>query len=188
MSGAFAYVHARPDGTVFYVGKGTRSRAFEMSAGRRSKHHQRIVAKHGKEDILVGLMECSSADIAFELEKGLIKCFRRMGVVLCNHTDGGEGWHNPTEADKVKHAQAMRTVHQNPETKRKHSEALCRANVKKEVIERRREAQRKVYESGGNRPNLGKVWITKDRLNKMVAYSSLQRYLEQGWKRGRICE
>jgi thymidylate synthase (FAD) len=33
---------------VFYVGKGTRSRAFEMSAGRRSKHHQRIVAKHGK--------------------------------------------------------------------------------------------------------------------------------------------
>lgn len=46
MSGAFAYVHARPDGTVFYVGKGTRQRAFEMSAGRRSKHHQRIVTNH----------------------------------------------------------------------------------------------------------------------------------------------
>lgn len=187
MSGAFAYVHARPDGTVFYVGKGTRSRAFEMSAGRRSKHHQRIVAKHGKENILVGLMECSGSDIAFELERGLIKCFRRMGVPLCNHTDGGEGWHNPAAADKAKHAQAMRDVHQRPDVKRRHSEALCKANLKPEVIERRREAQRKVYESGGNRPNLGKVWITKDGLNKMVVYSSLQCYLEQGWKRGRIC-
>jgi len=187
MSGAFAYVHARPDGTVFYVGKGTRQRAFEMSAGRRSNHHQRIVSKHGKENILVGLMECSSAEIAFELEKGLIKCFRRMGVALCNHTDGGEGWHNPTEANKAKHAQTMREVHQRPETKRKHSEALSLANLDKEVIARRREAQRKVYESGGNRPNLGKVWITKDGLNKMVSYSSLQCHLEQGWKRGRIC-
>lgn len=124
MSGAFAYVHARPDGTVFYVGKGTPQRAFEMSAGRRSKHHQRIVAKHGKGNILVGLMECSSAEIAFELEKGLIKCFRRMGVVLCNHTDGGEGWHNPTEADKAKHSQAMRDVLAVPEVKQRQSEAI----------------------------------------------------------------
>lgn len=124
MSGAFAYVHARPDGTAFYVGKGTRQRAFEMSAGRRSKHHQRIVAKHGKGNILVGLMECSSAEIAFELEKGLIKCFRRMGVVLCNHTDGGEGWHNPTEADKAKHSQAMRDVLAVPEVKQRQSEAI----------------------------------------------------------------
>ena len=28
------------------IGKGTRQRAFEMSAGRRSKHHQRIVTNH----------------------------------------------------------------------------------------------------------------------------------------------
>ena len=90
-----AYVHARPNTTtaagIFYVGKGTRKRANTLVGGRRSPHHQNIVAKHGRETILVGQMECSSESVAFELEKGLIKCLRRMGVGLVNISDGGDG-------------------------------------------------------------------------------------------------
>ncbi len=86
----YAYIHARPDGTPFYVGKGIRERAVELTSNR-NKYHNNIVAKHGAENILVGKMDCSSEEIAFELEKGLIKCLRRAGVKLANMTDGGEG-------------------------------------------------------------------------------------------------
>ena len=89
----YAYVHARPNTAdasgVFYAGKGLERRA--RSVVRDNRYHTNIVAKYGKSNILVGKFECSSEDIAFELEKGLIKCLRRMGVTLANVTDGGEG-------------------------------------------------------------------------------------------------
>lgn len=89
-----AYVHARPstrtvDG-IFYVGKGKRSRSLDVLQGR-NRYHARVVEKHGAGNILVGTIPCSSEKIAFELERGLIKCLRRMGVKLTNMTDGGEG-------------------------------------------------------------------------------------------------
>lgn len=88
-----AYVHARPttvDATgIFYVGKGRARRAQDLS--HRNPHHANVVAKYGAENILFGKIECSSEEVAFELEKGLIKCLRRMGVQLTNQTDGGEG-------------------------------------------------------------------------------------------------
>ncbi len=89
----YAYVHARPDTVlangIFYVGKGLLKRAENVFG--RNKHHQNVVAKLGAENILVGKIECSSEAVAFDLEKGLIKCLRRMGVALTNKTDGGEG-------------------------------------------------------------------------------------------------
>lgn len=89
---SFAYVHCRPDASIFYVGKGGVSRCNHIvSKFRRNAHHQRIVHKYGAENILVGKIECSTEKIAFELEAGLIKCLRRANVVLANYTDGGEG-------------------------------------------------------------------------------------------------
>lgn len=86
---SFAYIHCKPDGTPFYVGKGVRTRYKNFT--QRNERHKRIVNKYGKENILIGKIDCSSNDIALELEIGLIKCFRRMGVDLANLTDGGEG-------------------------------------------------------------------------------------------------
>lgn len=83
-----AYVHARPDGRIFYVGKGTETRAHNL---RRNAHHGNIVNKHGAENIQVGFIPCSSEAIAFDLEIGLIKCLRRSGIALTNRTDGGDG-------------------------------------------------------------------------------------------------
>jgi hypothetical protein len=85
----FAYIHAKPDGTPFYVGKGVRKR--DKNFRDRNPYHKRIVAKYGVENILVGRLECSSNEIALELEIGLIKCLKRMGTQLANITDGGEG-------------------------------------------------------------------------------------------------
>ncbi len=84
-----AYLHCRPDGTPFYVGKGSTKRAHKLLG--RNKHHTNTVNKHGKNNILVGFLECSTEDTAYELERGIIKCLKRMGVSLTNQTEGGIG-------------------------------------------------------------------------------------------------
>ena len=85
----YAYIHAKPYGTPFYVAKGYGRRATDFFA--RNPYHKNITAKYGVDNILIGKMECSSEEIAFELEVGIIKCLKRMGMSLTNMTDGGEG-------------------------------------------------------------------------------------------------
>lgn len=91
MSQVCAYVHCKPNGEVFYVGKGKLARAKDILKGKRNKWYTRTIAKYGAESIGIGIMECSSEAIAFDLEKGIIKCLKAMGVKLTNMTDGGEG-------------------------------------------------------------------------------------------------
>ena len=86
---SFAYIHCKPDGIPFYVGKGAFRRA--MYLGERNAYHKSIVDKYGKENILKGILECSSDKIALNLEVGIIKCFKRMKIKLSNFTDGGDG-------------------------------------------------------------------------------------------------
>jgi bisphosphoglycerate-dependent phosphoglycerate mutase len=86
---SYAYVHCKPDGTPFYVGKGTVRRSKKLYG--RNERHTRTVEKYGKDNILIGRMECSTDDTAFELERGIIKCLKRFGVDLANMTEGGLG-------------------------------------------------------------------------------------------------
>lgn len=85
------YVHMRPDGTPFYVGKGLRRRAYDFSPSRRTAWHKNIVAKYGRENIKVKVIPCLDEHEAFFLERLQIKIARRNGVELVNLTDGGEG-------------------------------------------------------------------------------------------------
>jgi hypothetical protein len=85
----YGYIHAKPDGTPFYVGKGHGRRMLNFT--KRNPHHKNVVAKYGRENILMGKLDCSSEEISFELEKGLIACLRRMNAPLVNRTGGGEG-------------------------------------------------------------------------------------------------
>jgi len=90
MSRFYTYLHCRPDGTPFYVGKGSGNRAYEFH--RRSRHHNSIVAKHGRENIVIKFTKTDLREReAFELEKDQIECLREFGYELCNHTNGGEG-------------------------------------------------------------------------------------------------
>ena len=91
----YAYVHAKPTNeganSIFYAGKGTLRRAHLLKRCTRNNHYTNTVNKCGIENVLIGKIECSSEDIAFELERGIIKRLRGMGVKLANLTDGGEG-------------------------------------------------------------------------------------------------
>lgn len=85
------YFHMRPDGTPFYVGKGVRSRAYDFAPSRRTLHHKNIVAKYGRENIGVRVINCMYEAEAFALERAHISLLRMDGVELVNLTNGGEG-------------------------------------------------------------------------------------------------
>lgn len=82
----YVYLHLKPSGEIFYVGKGTGKRAWSRNL--RNRHWRHIVDCHG---FVVkihadGLTESQ----AFELEKQLIKSHKETSK-LANVTDGGGG-------------------------------------------------------------------------------------------------
>ena len=85
----YTYLHCRPDGSPFYVGKGKGKRSHNFY--HRSAHHKNIVAKYGRENIQVIVTKKDSEESAFKSEIRLIKMMRWAGFELCNYTDGGEG-------------------------------------------------------------------------------------------------
>jgi len=87
--GFYAYEHTRADtGAVFYVGKGRGIRA-KKTCGR-NPYWRNIVAKAGGFGIRM-IAEGVDEELAFLIEESRIDQLRRLGVNLCNMTDGGEG-------------------------------------------------------------------------------------------------
>lgn len=86
----YTYLHCKPDGTPFYVGKGFGMRCFNFIAGR-STHHKNICAKYGAENILVYVFPAKSEEEAFLDEMHQIAQLRREGFPIINLTDGGDG-------------------------------------------------------------------------------------------------
>lgn len=83
----YVYLHKKPSGEVFYVGKGRGNRF--IKTGNRNKCWKRIVNKYGyvPEVIMDGLTEEES--YAKEIE--WIKHYKNIGQCDANFTDGGDG-------------------------------------------------------------------------------------------------
>ena len=79
----------RPDGTVFWVGKGYGYRAF--SRGGRNPLYKNIVAKYGEESIKTTIIPLENEEKALSEEVRLITYFRALGCRLANIAKGGEG-------------------------------------------------------------------------------------------------
>ena len=92
----YTYAHSKPNGSLFYIGKGQKNRAYTY--GNRSEYWKRIVNKHGNPTVEI-LAYWKTAEEAYDHEKLLISCFRDMGYKLANLSDGGEG------ATGTKHSQ-----------------------------------------------------------------------------------
>jgi len=89
MTDFYTYMHCKPNGDPFYVGKGHGRRSHRFD--KRNQHHKNIVAKYGAENILVYVTKRDSEESALKAEIRLIKMLRWAGFELCNQTDGGEG-------------------------------------------------------------------------------------------------
>lgn len=117
----FAYIHCKPDGTPFYVGKGSLRRAKYL--GERNNYHKAVVEKYGKNNILIGMFPCSGNEEAYLLERGLIKRLRISGLRLSNFTSGGDGGKDPV-----------------PETRERLSNAAKRRGISQSCSEARNKA------------------------------------------------
>ena len=127
----YAYIHCKPDRVPFYVGKGKKNRLKDFSG--RNAWHKRTTAKYGIENILVGKLECSTESIAYDLERGLIKCLRRSGIVLCNFTDGGDGARGgvPSEVSRKRMSEGHKRSFADPVVKARHLAAVRKPSTKK---------------------------------------------------------
>jgi len=87
MNKYYVYAHKKPDGEVFYVGKGTGRRLF--FTGNRSAFWKRIVAKYDYTAFL--LEEGLPENLAYEREIFWIKHYKDQGQCVANFTLGGDG-------------------------------------------------------------------------------------------------
>ena len=101
MTQFYTYLHCKPNGDPFYVGKGFGRRSHIFMHGR-NQHHRNIVAKHGLENIEVLRFPRESEAQALTDEIQWIKLLREVGYVLCNQTDGGEGTSGHIKSAKVR--------------------------------------------------------------------------------------
>lgn len=85
------YEHIRADNMKpFYVGKGTKYRPNNFGASRRSKQWKEVEIASG--GVLVRILfSTDDEDLAFLGEMERIDQLKRVGVALCNRTDGGPG-------------------------------------------------------------------------------------------------
>lgn len=203
----YAYIHCKPDGTPFYVGKGLYDRV-KLKERKHNKWHCNILQKYGKENILVGSMECSSEDISFQLEIGLIKRLKAMGVELVNQTEGGEGRIGGvvTEdvrkriSEKLKGTQNFLGQRHSKETREKIGRAqlgnkwslgrkLSEEHKKKVSLaltghKFTEESKSKIAEKlKGNKNALGMRWITDGTSNRRLR---VNEEIPVGWRIGKI--
>lgn len=101
MSVFYTYLHCRPDGSPFYVGKGTGRRARQFTK-HRNNHYKNIVLKYGRANIQIFVFPCDSEEQAFSDEMHHIAQLRSAGYDLCNMTDGGEGCSGSKRSDETR--------------------------------------------------------------------------------------
>jgi hypothetical protein len=125
MNNFYIYAHYKPDGNIFYVGKGHGKRAW-ITRGR-STFWVNTIKKHNGYQVVL-LYENLSESEAFLLEKKEIEFWgrRKDGGFLINLTDGGEGCSGRvfSSEEKEKLKERMKKLAQNPEWKAKNKEQL----------------------------------------------------------------
>ena len=156
----YMYVHSKPNGDIFYVGKGYGNRAYDFS--RRNFHHSNTINKYGKENINVRVFYAPDEVQAFNMEKMWIKVLRKNNFSLVNQTDGGEGTSGFVREESSNNLQRIKMTGRkhSPETKAKLTHAQFIANNKPE-----RKAQTSL-QMRGNKHLLGHKH-TEETLKKM---------------------
>jgi hypothetical protein len=128
------YAHYKPDGSMFYIGKGSVRRAYSKAG--RSIVWNRTVKKYGGFETKI-LAWWETEKEAFDHEIFLIQTFKEMGIKLVNIADGGKGSKGFRHSDEFKNIVKTRMTHENPmnnpETREKQLTALKIAMQRPEI-------------------------------------------------------
>jgi len=165
----YVYIHKKPDGTPFYVGKSGTNR-HKTVWRKHNPHHTNIVKKYGPENIIVDLTNCASEQDAFNVEKIYIKQLREAGYKLCNLTDGGDGVGG---------------------FKRSEAQKVLISNMKQGNTYRKGSSQTEVANEKNRQAHLGKKQ-SKETVNKRVQKISKLRKVKTGiagvyWYKSQNC-
>ncbi len=179
----YSYIHCKPDGAPFYVGKGKKNRVKNVRRKHNAKH-ELVVEEFGLKNILVGHFECSSEDIAYDLERGLLRRLELMGFDLANQTKGGggcSGFKMPEEAKKK--ISAALSGRKFSDT---HIENLTKSLRGRHMppisdYHRKRISETNASVKVGNKYTHNRIWVTNGSQNKMIA---LSEEVPSGWRRG----
>lgn len=120
----YVYVHKRPDGSIFYVGKGKDRRAWAKKD--RNPHWRNVVDKYGTYDVEIVKQSLTEQE-SFEYEAELVK---RIGIDnLTNQTLGGistTGYRHTEETRKLQSEIMKQRLEQRPDLVE-----LCYDNLQK---------------------------------------------------------
>jgi group I intron endonuclease len=159
----YAYIHRKPNGTPFYVGKGTLRRANSLK--QRNPYYLATVKKYGVENIVVNSFECDSEEDAFELEMFLIECLKESGVKLTNCTDGGEGASGHVHSEEVR---ARMSAFRKGRPCKPHS-AETRAKIKESNKGKVRSAETRANISRAGKGMIRKPFSEEHKANMSIA-------------------
>ena len=116
------YIDYKPDGTPFYVGKGTSGRIKSIE---RNKWHSNVCKKHPT--WYRTIVETASDELCKEFEIFLISIIGRKDLglgTLVNLTDGGEGMLNPSKETREKLSASSRSRVRTEEWRKNQSKSL----------------------------------------------------------------
>jgi hypothetical protein len=103
----YTYIHASPDGDVFYVGKGKDNRAYSMS-DRSWVWRDRFNKNDG---ILVKIVRRFETELeSYSHEKELIEHYKSTGCDLVNMTEGGPGVYGYVQSEKTRQIKRQRML------------------------------------------------------------------------------
>jgi len=100
----YVYVHYKPGGDPFYVGKGTSGRAY--TSGKRSWGWTKVVEENGGLDVRI-IKHFETEEEAFDFEKALIKELRQQGHNLINASAGGRGPNGYKQTAEVRQRKSL---------------------------------------------------------------------------------
>lgn len=144
----YTYLHCKPNGHPFYVGKGgsNKNRSHDLRVARRNTYHGNIVAKYGKNNIMIYVFPCDSESQALADEIQQIAQLRSEGYVLSNITAGGEGASGVHLSEKTRLKISLARKNQVPPMLGKRHSAKTRAimNVSKIGTQLSTEARKKI--------------------------------------------
>lgn len=152
----YTYMHIRQtDNKIFYIGKGSGSRAFNSSP--RGVIWRNVANKHGFCTEI--LMRFENEKDCFEHEKFLISCFQDMGESLVNQTRGGEGSSGFKLTNETKKKIGLAVSKRDPAINKKISEKLKGRPKSQETKLKMSKAHLGIKKSDEHRKNISKAAI-----------------------------
>lgn len=96
----YNYIHKKPNGDIFYIGKGKEKRAWFFF--NRNSHWHRTVIKYGAPEVKI-IANWKEENKAMIFEKFLIASAKYFNFILVNKTTGGDGTSGLKRPDLTKY-------------------------------------------------------------------------------------